>query len=261
MRYLTCIVLLFISTIVYGAEQKFFYTGEYFYTGVARHSHQHALGLFESGIGLGFKYLDDPFKITLDTTIGFSLDGARDQKHIGHKGSLDIAFEYIQHAYPSPVDWSPVLFTWNTFDRLALEHWAGYIGTGVNVTGYSTEIVTISFGVGVACQYAEYLKDIQYNTARRTEYELVYVAHGQVVYSPVKKLKLRWSLRYLPVYNFSEASIFSEIGIGVNLFRVDTVRKTGADFEMTVGIEHYTKQPTSMKKTDYLYGSSITFFF
>ena len=262
MRYLICVLALLLSSALYGAEQQFFYSGTLYYNCIARQGYKHATGLFNSGVGLGFEYNYNAIKTSVDTTIGFNLDGANSEKQVGHKGTLDIDFKYFL-----PVDsshgltsWGPIALSWNDYDSLALNRWNGFTGGGINIAPYVNKIIDTSFVFGAAFQYGTYLRDAAFNTNKRNDYALVYVLQGQVIYRPIDKLKFRALWKIMPTYHFFDVTVMTEIGIGLELFRTDSDRKIGADFELVFSVDHYTKPPTSKKKTDYIAGSSITFF-
>ncbi len=264
MRYVMCLTLLLIYTSVLAVEeQKFFYEGELYYKSVARQTHTSAGGLIESGAGIGFKYQSNPFTIKLNSRTGFSLPSGHQIPKIGYKGELDTEFGYF-----FPERWEPYIFSMNEYDPLALLYWRSYTGMGVHITAFNSDPFKLVFSIGPALQYENFMEDKRFDHKEREEFMLSYFLQGQFEYSFLKRVKMQFMWRAIPVYNFSKLRFTSEIAIIVSLFRKKSTsffsrtpdRKVGADYEMRISANVFSRPPTSTKKSDVMFSSGIRFF-
>ena len=255
MKYLLC-TLLFIPMLLYGKDkQVFFFEGSVFYRGIAREEFTNVNNLFEGGAGFGFKYQDNGITALLNFTAGFSLDGGQENKHLGYKGDLNAEFSYLF----KPI-WEPFFLHLNEYDSLAKLYWRNYTGVGLKITAYDNNQALIKVGLAPVVHYERYIEDREHGRGASDRATMSYMISGNFSYAFYNRLRLMANWFIIPLYDFSECRVKSELGLIVLLFRDYGDRKTGGDFELKVGNDHYTRSPTYRKKTDIYCHTGVRFF-
>lgn len=266
MKYLLCIFLLLptisfsqefpLPDILFQEKQVIFFDGTFYYNAQARRQYRQLIGLFEGTGGLGFKYHDKNMTALLNFEIGFSLEYGEGDR-FGEQGTLNAEFSYRF----KPI-WEPFIILNNEYDTLAKLHWRNYTGAGLRIIAHEGDLVTVNFGVAPILHYEKYAQDNKHNVKAHDKLTMSYIFSGHIEYAFYPRLKLQNNWYVIPNYNFENCRVKAELSFIIALFRnYIRNRKTGGDYEMKVGIDHFTKPPTYFKQTDIHWSSGVKLFF
>ena len=255
MKRLIFFLLIIPCILVAKEKQTLFFEGDLFYHAVLRQTEKTTKGLFNGDVGINFIEDRSPFYALFNFTLGFSLDSGRDEKEMGYVGQLNTEFSY----FFKPI-WEPVIISYNEFDILARLYWRTYSGIGLRLEVFKNERFKINLMVVPVLHYEQYQGDAHYNQEPSDQLLWSNIFGGLLSYTFLSRFSIHALWYIIPVYNFSECRIISELTFRYILFRDGYNRKSGADYLVKLRNDHSTESQSFHKTTDFILSMGIKFF-
>ena len=264
MKRLFLILVLFMPQYIFAQEdttsttkkQQIFFSTEAYYGGNARTTISgKRVNIFEGGTGFNLKFDNGVITSNLDFHAAISLEGATPHKKVASKGDLGFKFAYLAHE-----QLESFITNLNEYDRLAGLFWRAYTGIGIRIILIRNNYLFLTLDYAPIHQYEKYMTGAEVNPRKKEVSELSYLFRGLLDISFLEKLKFQLMWSYIPTYRFDRYRLIFDTSLGVQLFRVNTTRLTGADFTMGFRGDYFSQAPTDLKKVDLILYSSVRFF-